>query len=114
MITYHFSSIDNVQVLSIDGMITEEGNRQILSEVENQLDSGKSRWVIDLSKLEYMSSIGINLLIGLMTRSQNKGGKLAIASPSRQVLQLLDMTRLTTVFQLCPNLKSASQILQQK
>lgn len=114
MIAYHFSSIDNVQVLSLGGLITEEGNREILNEVDTQLDKGKSRWVIDLSKLEYMSSIGINLLLGLMMRSQRKGGKLAIANPSTQVLQLLDMTRLTTVFQLCPNLKSASQILQQK
>lgn len=114
MKAYQVSSLENIQVLSLDGTITEEGNRQILEAVDSHLEQGKKWWVVDLSKLEFMSSIGINLLLGLMVRSQNKGGQIALASPSRQVLQLLDMTRLTTVFQLCPNVQSAQVVLQQK
>jgi len=114
MSDFQFSSMENIQVISLKGMITEEGNRQILETVESQLEQGKRSWVVDLSKLEYMSSIGINLLLGLMVRSQNKGGKIAIASPSSQVLQLLDMTRLTTVFQLCPSVKAASTVFAAK
>ena len=114
MEAFQLSSMENIQVLSVAGMITEEGNRKIFETVESQLAAGKRSWVVDLSKLEFMSSIGINLLLGLMVRSQNNGGEIAIASPSTQVLQLLDMTRLTTVFQLCPDVQAASTMLGQK
>jgi len=114
MSAFHLSAQDNVQIISINHLFSEETIREILSEVQEKLEAGQKKWVVDLSDLEYMSSIGINLLLGLMSRSKKKGGAMAIANPSSQVLKLLDMTRLTHVFPLCPNIKAASQVLLQK
>ncbi len=114
MSAFQLSSQYNVQVLAINSLFTEETIDEIFSEVENKLEAGYKKWIVDLSAIEYMSSIGINLLLGLMSRSKTTGGKMAIANPSSQVLKLLDMTRLTHVFPLCPNIQAASMVLQQK
>lgn len=114
MSAFHLTSLDNVQVISINRLFTEETISEIFEEVQAKLDTGQKKWVVDLSDLEYMSSIGINLLLGLMSRSKKRGGAMAIANPSSQVLKLLDMTRLTHIFPLCPTVKAASQVLLQK
>jgi len=54
--------------------------------------------VIDLREVSFMSSSGLASLLRAKRQADAEGSRLALRAPSRQVREVLDMTRLTTVF----------------
>jgi anti-sigma B factor antagonist len=63
------------------------------------IDSGKKRVVIDLKKVEWMSSVGLGMLISAMTAVKNGGGELKLANITNSIQSLLTITRLATIFE---------------
>lgn len=104
---YSISQHDAVQVVSIQDLLSEFDNRQILSDIEGRVEQGVNKLVIDLSRLDFMNSVGLNFLIALMSRSRKSGMALAVANPSQQVLKLLEMTKLKSFFNLTPSVEDA-------
>jgi len=62
------------------------------------IDSGKKKVVIDLKKVEWMSSVGLGMLISAMTAVKNGGGELKLACITDSIQSLLTITRLATIF----------------
>jgi len=104
---FSISEQNKVQVLEVVDLINEYDNKAILDEVDSRINSGKPNFVIDFSKLVFMNSVGINFLISMMKRSNNSGGSLALANTPKQVISLLEITKLKTMFNLQPSLEEA-------
>lgn|SRR6185295_5957769 len=54
--------------------------------------------VIDMAAVGFMDSSGVNALIDRARRIEASGGSLRIASPSRQVQRLMEITGLAHLF----------------
>ena len=54
--------------------------------------------VIDLSKVKWMNSSGLGILIGCMTTLKNAGGELKLAAVTEKVQSLFMITKLVTIF----------------
>lgn len=108
---YSISQQDAVQIVSVQDLLSEFDNKQILSDIELRLDQGLDKLVVDLSRLDFMNSVGLNFLIALMSRSRKTGISLAVANPSKQVLQLLEMTKLKSFFTLKASVEDALKAL---
>lgn len=63
------------------------------------IDEGKKNVVVDLSKVKFMNSSGLGMLIGALTTMRNAGGDLRIANATDKIESLLMITKLITVFQ---------------
>jgi anti-sigma B factor antagonist len=63
------------------------------------IDSGKKKVVIDLKKVEWMSSVGLGMLISAMTTVRNNSGELKLANITNSIQSLLTITRLATIFE---------------
>lgn len=63
--------------------------------------------VIDLSALEMINSSGLGSLIANMTSLKKKGGNLKFSNVSDNVLHVLKITRLDTVFDIYNSLDEA-------
>jgi anti-sigma B factor antagonist len=63
------------------------------------IDGGKKKVVIDLKKVEWMSSVGLGMLISAMTAVKNGGGELKLANITNSIQSLLTITRLATIFE---------------
>ncbi|HEY2384014.1 MAG TPA: STAS domain-containing protein [Terriglobia bacterium] len=59
---------------------------------------GKKYFVVNLAGVDYVDSSGLGQLVSMWTSIRNKGGHLAILSPTKRVEKLLEITRLDTVF----------------
>jgi anti-sigma B factor antagonist len=70
----------------------------MLEEISENLLDGYNEMIIDLAKLEYMNSSGLNVMIGLLTKARNEGGEAIICNVSKSVEALFVMTKLNTVF----------------
>lgn len=58
------------------------------------LDSGKSQFVVDLSKTDFMDSSGIGVLIGGLTSTRRQGGDMRLAGMTKRIKNLFLITKL--------------------
>jgi anti-sigma B factor antagonist len=66
------------------------------------------RVVIDLSGVEMIDAAGLGALISVALRAQASQCSVKLAAPSDLIRQLLELTKLTSVFELYPTLDAAT------
>jgi anti-sigma B factor antagonist len=93
--------IGDVIVLDVSGRITVgEGNIMLREIVRDLADKGHNRIVLNLGEVHYIDSSGLGELVKTHTTIRNKGGELKLASLSKRIHDLLEMTRLASVFDI--------------
>ena len=65
-------------------------------------ESGIFRYIIDLEKLEYISSAGIGIFPAIAPELQNNNGGIIFINVAEKTLKLFNMVGLTTIFGMCP------------
>ena len=102
-----FPSIPNLKIITIKGTIdistTERVDKSILSVIEN----GDSDVIIDLSKLDYLSSIGMMSLTKYHLRSAAKKRLLKFVKPSQSIYNTMSFFGFTKKFDMYDNLEAA-------
>lgn len=63
------------------------------------IKQGKLKVVIDLSKVDWMNSTGLGILISALTTLKNNQGELKLANVTEKIQSLLTITKLVTVFE---------------
>jgi len=92
---------DDVTVLTVSGRITlGEGNIVLREVVRGLIDKGSRKIVLNLGDVHYIDSSGVGELVKTHTTVRNEGGRLRLANLSRRVNDLLQMTRLVSVFDI--------------
>lgn len=106
--------IDNrLLFLNLNGDIIGEINGvEILEIVNNTINSTLNSCILDLSDVRYMNSSGVGVLITIMTKVNNKNGKLVLVNPPPQVVKLLEMTKLDTIFNTVKSITEAKEIIR--
>lgn len=66
------------------------------------VDAGGTRVVVDLSATDFIDSSGLGALISALKVARQAGGDLRIASPTRQVCTVLELTNLNRVLSTYP------------
>ena len=100
--TYTLTEKNKNVLISFDGNLVDdvEIHDEIKLKVDSSIDNKNFNCIIDLSKVEYMSSNGIGLLITLLTKFRNKGGEVELINVSEQVKKLLLITKLNLIFDI--------------
>jgi len=65
------------------------------------------RVLVDLSKVNYISSIGIPLLVNTAKSVVSRGGKIAFLNPQNKVLQILEMVGVPQLIPIHTDMDSA-------
>ena len=71
------------------------------------IGGGTKKVVIDLGKVEWMSSVGLGMLISAMTAMKNAKGELKLANVTQSIESLLTITRLITIFKVYDSVDEA-------
>jgi anti-sigma B factor antagonist len=75
------------------------GSGVLLGEAIRQLiKKGQRKILLNLAGVTYVDSSGVGQLMGALMAARNQGGDLRLLKPSSQVLNLLKITKLTSVF----------------
>ena len=95
---------DNALILrlSVD-LIGEDNGANILDKVNTAIQDQIRVCVVDISKLRYINSSGIGVLITILTKFRNKGGEVYLMKPSETVQKLLVITKLNAIFHIIQN-----------
>lgn len=89
----------NAVVITLKGNVMGGPDGAKLHDSLHELkDGGKKNVVVDLSKVKFMNSSGLGMLISGMTTMRNAGGDLRLANVADRIQSLLVITKLITVF----------------
>ncbi len=93
--------VDSVMVVDVSGRITlGEGCAQLRELIRDQLTKGNKRVLINLADVTYIDSSGIGELVSAYTAVSNQGGQLKLLNLTKKVHDLLQITKLYTVFDI--------------
>jgi anti-sigma B factor antagonist len=91
--------VDSVTVVDISGRITlGEGCTQLRELIREQLGKGNRNVLLNLADVTYIDSSGIGELVSAFTTVSNQGGQLKLLNLTKKVHDLLQITKLYTVF----------------
>ena len=98
----------SVTVIALEGNLLGGPDASTLVRRLNELiDAGKTRVVLDLAQVSFMNSSGLGLLINGVTTMKNSGGQLKIANASEKIVGLLTVTRLASLMENHPSVSAA-------
>jgi anti-sigma B factor antagonist len=106
----HATYRDSGQVTVIDmgGRITlGDGSALLRTTVRKLLEENRVRILINLADVDYIDSSGIGELVQAYTSVKNRGGELKLLHLTKKVKDLLQITKLFTVFDVYENETSA-------
>jgi len=91
--------IDGVTILDMSGRITLGEGSVVLREVIRELlGKGSKRLLLNLGDVTYIDSSGIGELVSAFTAVRKEGGELKLLNLTKKVHDLLQITKLYTVF----------------
>jgi anti-sigma B factor antagonist len=90
---------EGVMILECSGRIVFGDEAAALREqVKDLVAAGKKQIVLNLGGVTYIDSGGLGTLVGLYTTARNAGGAIKLANLTQRVGDLLQVTKLLTVF----------------
>jgi anti-sigma B factor antagonist len=91
--------VDGVTVVDLSGRITlGEGSVVLRDTVRDLLGKGEKKLLLNLGDVTYIDSSGIGELVSAFTTVRNQGGELKLLNLTKKVHDLLQITKLYTVF----------------
>lgn len=96
-------SIDGVTIIDCQGRILFGDESIALREFVKDHLKGNRNIVINLAGVNYIDSGGLGTLVGLFTSARNAGGQIKLANLTNRVGELLQLTKLVTVFEVYGN-----------
>ncbi len=101
-------NVGNTTVIGIEGklMLGHEENNFHKS-IRHALDNNQNKIVVDLSKIQFISSWGIGILIHCYTTTINKQGKFLFAAVPDKVNEVFRSTKLDSVFEMFNTVEEA-------
>ena len=94
-------TVEDVTVIDCKGRITFGEESASLREYVKALLPDTRRIVLNLAEVSYIDSGGIGTLVGLFTSARAGGGDIKLAHLTQRVGDVLQITKLVTVFQVC-------------
>ena len=91
----------DVTIVDVAGKITlGEGSSALRDKVRELSASGSKKMLINLGDVNYIDSSGIGELVSAFTTVSNSGGALKLLNLTKRVHDLLQITKLYTVFEV--------------
>ena len=90
---------NDVAIITVSGKLMG-GNetKEVHEKVKSILADGIKKIVVDLSKVKWLNSSGLGMLISCLTSTTSAEGQLKIAGATDKVKSLFMITKLITVF----------------
>ena len=93
--------LDRVTIVDLSGRITlGEGSSILRETVKDLVSKGQKNILLNLGDITYIDSSGIGELVSSFTSVSNQGGKLKLLNLQKKVHDLLQITKLYTVFEV--------------
>ena len=99
--------VDSVTVLAFSGNLDTNTAPDAESQINNLMDAGATRILIDFDNLNYISSAGLRVLLATAKKMITINGALKICSLNKTVYEVFDISGFNKILSLEANEKEA-------
>jgi anti-sigma B factor antagonist len=98
-LTVKTRKVESIVVMDLAGKLTiGEPVMQLRDVLRVQVAQGESKFIVNLGEVSYVDSSGLGELVSSYTTVRNKGGDVKLLKLTAKIKDLLQMTKLLTVF----------------
>jgi anti-sigma B factor antagonist len=96
---FNTRQVDGITILDLSGRITlGDGSVTLRDAIRDLVNKGSKSILLNLGDISYIDSSGIGELVSGFTSVRNAGGELKLLNLTKKVHDLLQITKLYTVF----------------
>lgn len=99
----------SVTIVMVSGSIDAITAAEVVEFLDEKLGAGNYKLVMDFSKVEYVSSAGLRVLLGTMKTTRSNDGDLRLASIADDVYDVLEMAGFTGILKIFDSRDEAVQ-----
>ena len=97
-----------IAIIEVRGSLVGDGETdELRADVDDFVEQGNKRLILDLHKVNYMNSSGIGAVIHAHTHFVKAGGQVKLVGLTQNVQNLFAITRLVEVFDVCETIDEA-------
>jgi anti-sigma B factor antagonist len=100
-------NVDGIAVVDATGRLVFGEESASLRDTVKKIISENKRIILDLGEVTYIDSGGLGTLVALYTTARSAGGTIKLANLTKRVGDLLQVTKLLTVFDVYESEKQA-------
>jgi anti-sigma B factor antagonist len=100
----------DVTVITLDGSLDSGTASSVEADLERMVPEG-GMTVLDLSKMSYMSSAGLRVLLLVQRRAQASGARVALAGLPEDVREVMAATGFLDFFAVCDTVEQGAEAL---
>lgn len=98
-LTIAIHSYKRVDVLEASGRVDSSNSAELETALQGLMDNGRYQLVLDLSKIDYMSSAGLRAIVSALRTCKKSSGDVRLSNPSERVKEVLRLAGLESMFQ---------------
>ena len=92
-------------------LIDKNQGKEMLVGIEAFIAAGEKKIILNLKDLNYINSSGLNVLIHVLTKTRKANGDTAICCVNKKITELLVITKLDSIFNVCDDEVEAQEVL---
>ena|ERR1700731_2530093 len=105
--THEFDLMGKVLVVTLRGKLNSTNAPNVEQEILERLDQGTRHMIIDLDKVDYMSSAGLRVMLVAEKRLRTAAGQLVVCGIGAAVREVLDISGFLSILKTAENRQSA-------
>lgn len=102
-----------ILLIALQGKMDSAGVYTVEMDFIRHCSGSGKRILVDVSRVSYISSIGIPMLVNTAKVLMTQNGKMALLNPQKDVLNVLEMVGVSRIIPVFHDLKMAKKYLQE-
>jgi len=105
----------DIRIISVLVEVVQFGNyEEVFNKIKSSISDMNSVIVLDLSRVKFMDSLSLGMLVPLLLYTRRLGGELALVAPDKKIKELFRLLRLDRILNIHDGLDEAIQTLREK
>jgi anti-anti-sigma factor len=101
------SQVSGVTLIRIAGSMDSLTSDEAQAFFDEQVAGNPIRLAADLSRVDYLSSAGLRVLLSALKGARQRGGDLYLAGLQENVRKVLELAGFTSIFKIFPTVEEA-------
>lgn len=102
--------LDRFVVLAPYGRLDSINTPKLQQALQQSLDQGDAHLIINFDQVEYISSMGLSVLLSAAKKIKKLNGSVALVQMNDRIRSIMDVSGFTGIFQIYPSIQDAMQV----
>jgi len=103
---------DDLLIVRVEGALDTNSSGQLESTLVQLLDRGARRIILELTEMDYVSSVGLRVFLASLKRLKANDGRLVLSGLNDEVQEIFDMAGFSPLFEIVASLEEARSSLK--